>query len=235
MSKGMFITATGTEIGKTYVSGLLVKKLRNGGLNAGYYKPALSGAERGGDGCLTAGDARHVCETAGLEENPNNLVSYIYETPVSPHLAARIDKFSTGPIEMDKLLSDFAEAKTRFDFLTVEGSGGIVCPLRICEKDEKNIMLTDVIKAFGLPVLIVADAGLGTINASVLTAEYAKTRGISVKGFILNRYEQGCFLHEDNKKQIEELTGAPVIACVPPGASDLAIALDELTRFYEEV
>lgn len=87
MSKGIFLTGTSTEIGKTFVTALIVKKLHENGLNAGYYKPALSGAEYV-NGTLTAGDAAHVCQTAGLQAEANSLVSYIYETAVSPHLAA---------------------------------------------------------------------------------------------------------------------------------------------------
>ena len=87
MSKGIFITGTGTDVGKTYTTALLLKKMRET-VNAGYYKAALSGAEII-DGKRMAGDAYRVCKTAGIDGNPNDYVSYIYDEAVSPHLAAR--------------------------------------------------------------------------------------------------------------------------------------------------
>ena len=85
MGKGLFITGTGTDIGKTYVTGLIVKCLRDAGRNAGYYKAALSGAVRAEDGSLLPGDALHVNKVANIGETIPNLVSYIYEEAVSPH------------------------------------------------------------------------------------------------------------------------------------------------------
>lgn len=228
MSKGIFVTATGTDAGKTFITALMVKKLRQDGINAGYYKAALSGAEWI-DGQLVAGDSSYVCRVSRMENEPNSLVSYIYETPVSPHLAAQIED---RPIDMNVLISDFDKSKSTFDFITVEGSGGIVCPLRL---DDKSIMLTDVIKAFDLDVILVASAALGTINSVVLTVEYAKQHNIVIKGIIVNEYEADNFLHIDNKKQIEHLTGIPVIACVSQNADNLEITAGELASLYREV
>ena len=228
MSRGIFITSTGTEVGKTYISALIVKKLRESGLNAGYYKAALSGAEYI-DGKLTAGDALQVCQVAGLELEANSLVSYIYKTPVSPHLAAKIEN---NPIEMDKIKADFAKHKEAFDFITVEGSGGIICPLRL---DDKMIMLSDVIKELDLSIIIVAPAGLGTINSTVLTVNYARFKDIHLSGIILNKYEQDNFLHIDNKKQLEFLTGIPIIGCVPDNAADITIDSETLINLYREI
>jgi len=228
------VTGTGTDVGKTYVSGLMVKKLRERGLGAGYYKPALSGAETlpGEPDKIIAGDAWRVAAASGLDRDPNSLVSYIYKIPASPHLASRLEG---RPIEMERLLADFAAFRERFEFLTVEGSGGIVCPFHMDEEEVNGrgrLMLTDVISAFGLDVLIVADSGLGAINAVTLTAEYARAKGITAKGIIFNRYEESNFIHSDNVRAVEALTGIPVIARVPGGASDLGVDGDYLAGFY---
>ena len=82
MGKALFITGTGTDIGKTYVTGLIVKRLKEAGLCAGYYKAALSGAETSADGSLLPGDALHVARTAALAED-EAIVSYIYRR-ISP-------------------------------------------------------------------------------------------------------------------------------------------------------
>lgn len=228
MSKGIFITATGTDVGKTYVTSLIVKFLCQNGMNAGYYKAALSGADVV-DGELIPGDCKVVADMAGLVARPQDMVSYIYQTAVSPHLAAQIEK---QPIEIEVILADFAKAKQRYDYITVEGSGGIICPLRL---DENELMLVDIIKLLGLDILVVASAELGTINSVVLTVDYARNRDILVKGIILNKYDGSNLLHRDNKKSIERLTGLPVIACV--ANNDQALTLDAkiLYECYKEV
>ena len=104
MTKGIFITATGTDIGKTYVSALIVKSMRKAGLNCGYYKPALSGAQTSKDGTLIPGDCAYVFKTAGLNLQPENYVSYIFKPAVSPHLAAQIEN---KPIKLEKNQTGF--------------------------------------------------------------------------------------------------------------------------------
>lgn len=228
MSKGVFITATGTDIGKTYVTALIVKLLRGSLLNAGYYKAALSGAQRK-EGELIPGDCKFVCDVANLNENPCDLVSYIYETPVSPHLASEIEG---NPVELERVLRDFYNIKSRFEYIVVEGSGGIVCPLRL---KDKRIMLKDVIKSLKLDVIIVASAELGTINNVVLTVEYARANNINIRGVVLNNYDEKSFLHQDNKKVIEDLTNIPVISCVSKNAKNIEIDLQELCGLFKEV
>lgn len=226
-TKGIFITATGTDVGKTYVTALIVKKMVDGGQSAGYFKPALSGAELC-YGELVPGDSRYVVETAGLQVNPLDLVSYVYETAVSPHLAAQLE---CKPIELDVIAADFERLKQQAHYITVEGCGGIICPLRL---DDQVIMLTDVIKRLQLGIVIVALAELGTINHVMLTAEYARRQGIEVRGIILNRYDSSKFLHRDNKQTIERLTGIPVVACVADHAQQLDIDISTLCQLYKE-
>ena len=107
MAKGIFVTATGTDVGKTYISALLVKNMRDSGYNCGYYKPALSGAEIT-NGRLIPGDCDYVVKTAGLNVQPEKCVSYMFKPAVSPHLAARIEN---NPIKLEKITSDFAAIK----------------------------------------------------------------------------------------------------------------------------
>lgn len=226
MSKKIFITATGTDIGKTFVTALIVKKLRDAGYNAGYYKAALSGAEVTENG-LIPGDAYYVNKIANINAKIDNLVSYTYKEAVSPHLASKIEG---NPVEMEKVISDFNKALLKYDYLTMEGSGGIVCPIRY---DNKKIMLEDIIKELELSTLIIADAGLGTINSVVLTAEYLKSRNISIKGIILNRYSKDSLLHEDNRNMIEILTEIPVLAVVKENEKELDIDINKLLEIYE--
>ncbi len=227
MGKCIFITGTGTDIGKTYVTGLLVKKLRDSGRKAGYYKAALSGAEPDAAGRLQPGDALHVKVTAGIDEKVENLVSYVYREAVSPHLAAKLNH---EPIDFVKVERDFQRARAAYDFLTMEGSGGIICPLRWDEQE--HMILDDLVQKLGLSVLIIADAGLGTINSAVLTIEHLRARKIPIQGVILNNFHPGDLMEEDNRKMIEELTGVRVIAVVKPGDTELELPADELAALY---
>ena len=171
MSKGYFVTATGTDVGKTFITGLLVKKWRDSGIDAGYYKAALSGAELR-DGKWIAGDADYVKRIANLPD--------------------------------------------------AEGSGGIICPIRY---DDQKIFLEDIIKTLKLPLLIVTTAALGSINACVLTVEYARSRGLDIRGIIVNRY--GCSgnfeMEDDNIRMMQDLTGLEILAKVKEGDTDLGV------------
>ncbi|WP_286821475.1 dethiobiotin synthase [Mitsuokella sp. UBA4253] len=227
MGKALFITGTGTDVGKTYVTALIVKKLREAGLSSGYYKAALSGAVPAADGTLQPGDALYVNRVAKLGESAGDLVSYVYEDAVSPHLAA---KLCQQPIDFARVREDFACAKERCDYLTMEGSGGIICPLRW--DATQHVVLDDLVKELDLGVLVVADAGLGTINSTVLTIEHLRRREIPVRGVIFNRYVSGDRMQEDNAAMIEQLTGVKVLACVKEGDQDLDIADEVLHRLY---
>ena len=208
MCKGIFITATGTDVGKTYISGQLLKKIRELGVNAGYFKAALSGAEiNEATGNLIAGDAHYVYKTSGLEGYPNEAVTYILKEPASPHLSAKLEDIN---ISMKEIAKHYENHRKKYNFILAEGSGGIICPLSL--KNEK-LMLTDIIKFLGFDIIIVADAGLGTINSTMLTVEYAKWIGIGIKGIILNNYDKQNYIHRDNEKVIAEMTKVKVYTC----------------------
>lgn len=118
----------------------------------------------------------------------------------------------------------------RYDYVTIEGSGGILCPIRF---DQEKIWMEDVIQALGLSCLLVADAGLGTINSVGLTAEYMRSRGIPVKGIILNRFHSGDGMEEDNRVMCEAMTGLKVLACVKEGDDQLDLDAQALAALYE--
>lgn len=228
MSKKIFITGTGTDVGKTFVTGLIVKKLKESGINAAYYKAAMSGNERTASGELIPGDALYVKNISGISQPLGEMCPYIYEAAVSPHLASRIEG---NPVNMEVVKKGFDKVCQKYDFVTMEGSGGILCP--ICF-DGKELWLEDVIKELGLSSLIVADAGLGTINSVVLTAEYMRARKLPVKGIIFNHFHPGDRMEEDNLRMCEYRTNLPVTACVEEESEELPIAIDRLISLYDE-
>lgn len=226
MGRAVFVTGTGTDTGKTYISGLMVKKLASAGLSAGYYKAAMSGNERRADGTLIPGDAVHVKTVSGISQPVEQMCPYVYEQAVSPHLAARTEGH---PLSLDAAAEGFRCVSSTYDFITVEGSGGILCPLRF---DNTEIWLEDLINVLGLSSIIVADTGLGTINSVVLTAEYMQSRGLPVLGIMFNRYHPRSVMEEDNIFMCEHRTGLRTLARVEEGASDLDIDADTLCSLY---
>ena len=222
MRKGLFITGTDTDVGKTYVTALLVKTLRKAGFDVGYYKAAISGAPT-----VAESDAGFVNRFTGINEPEDMILSYLYQNAVSPHLAARIEG---NPVEKGVILKAWERVTKAYPYVTMEGSGGIMCPIR---HDEKAVYyLEDIIQWLHLPVLIVANAGLGTINHVVTTCEYIKNRQIPVKGILLNHWKGG-IMEEDNVKMIEEITGVKVLAKIRDGDSLLDIDAGEIISLYE--
>ena len=227
MTKKLFVTGTGTDIGKTYVTALMVKKLKELGKNPGYYKAAMSGNERDAEGNLIPGDALHVKTVSGISQPLSEMCPYVYENAVSPHLASRIEG---TPVQMNVVKKGFEEVCSKYDYVTVEGSGGILCP--ICF-DEEEIWLEDVIKELDLSCLVIADAGLGTINNVVLTVEYMCAKNIPVKGIFFNNFHPGDVMEEDNIKMCEHKTGLEVLACIEKGSVELDIVPEVLQALYD--
>ena len=229
MSKAVFLTGTGTDIGKTYISGLIVKKLAEAGKNPAYFKAAMSGNDRREDGTLIPGDALFVQKTSGISQPLEEMCPYVYENAWSPHLASRVEG---NPVDLEVVRKGFLETADKYDYITMEGSGGILCPLCF---DERRIQLEDVIREFELSSILVADAGLGTINSVVLTVEYMKARSLPIRGIIFNHYHPGNIMEDDNIFMCEHMTGLPVIAKVQDDATELETDADVLAALYDEV
>ena len=229
MSKALFVTGTGTDTGKTYITGLIVKKLQEAKKNPAYYKAAMSGNDRRPDGTLIPGDALEVQTMSGIDQSLTSMCPYVYEHAYSPHLASRLEG---NPVVMDVVKHGFADVAADYDYVTVEGSGGILCP--ICF-DEARIQLEDVVKELHLSSILIADVGLGTINSVVLTAEYMKTHGLPLKGIIFNHYHPGDVMEDDNIFMCEHMTGLPTLAKVQDGDTELDMNIDALCALYDEV
>lgn len=227
MAKSIFITGTGTDVGKTFVTALIVKKLHDAGLNAAYYKAAMSGNDRDENGKLIPGDAKWVKDISNISQPLEETCPYIYETAVSPHLASRLEG---NPVKLDKVVEGYKSVCDKYDFVTMEGSGGILCPI---DYDNEKIQLEDIIKKLDLSSLIIADAGLGTINSVVLTVHYMKSKGMNISGIIFNNWCEGDVMQEDNRKMCQEMTGIPVIATVEKDATDINIDIEKLVSLYE--
>lgn len=188
----------------------------------------MSGNDRREDGSLIPGDALHVKTVSGLEQPLEEMCPYVYETAVSPHLASRLEG---NHVKLNVVKKAFNEVSTQHDYVIVEGSGGILCPLCF---DEEKLWLEDVVKALDLSCIIIADAGLGTINSVVLTVFYMRAKNIKVNGIIFNRFHKGDVMEEDNLKMCEYMTGVKVVACVQDGDTDINIDAARLAALFDE-
>ena len=222
--KGLYILGTGTDVGKTYITALWLKRLREAGHDVAYYKAAVSGAPS-----ITESDAGYVKQVAGLSQADDTLLSYVFDEAVSPHLAARHEG---KVIDRTVVNKNFCHVARAHAYTTVEGSGGIICPLHVT--DTELYMLEDVVKDLNLPTIVVATAALGTINSTVLTIHYLQSKGIPVKGIIVNHYT-GNPMEEDNCVMMERLTGTPVLDRVGPGQTSLHMDVDAMLSCYEDI
>lgn len=230
MSKNLFITGTGTDVGKTFVSALIVKKLASKA-KSGYYKAAMSGNIRDKKGNLIPGDAKFVKDVSGIGQSLESMCPYVYENAYSPHLASRVEG---KPVSMEVVERGFLALQDEFDYLTVEGSGGILCPIDYDKSGSRKILfLEDIIRNLALNSIIVADAGLGTINSLVLTANYMAAKNLCVKGIIFNHFHKGNIMEEDNIYMCEKMTGLKTLALVSEGERDLNMNFETLSGLYE--
>ena len=131
MSKAIFLTGTGTDIGKTFIAGLIVKKLAQAGKNPAYYKAAMSGNDRRSDESLIPGDALFVRQMSGISQPLDEMCPYVYENAWSPHLASRVEG---NPVDLAVVREGFAKVTEIYDYITMEGRGGILCPLCFDER-----------------------------------------------------------------------------------------------------
>jgi len=200
MKRGLFVTGTGTGVGKTVITAGLLRHLRAKGIDVVPVKPVQTGAQPAADG-LYADDLHFCLSAAAISPTPNELAMmspYCYEPACSPHLAGRI----TGQYpDIEHIVQCSDRLLARHTMVLVEGAGGIRVPL-----NESDTML-DLIRAFDFPVLLVAEAGLGTINHTLLSIEALRAARVRILGVVLNNIHECCdddaFIRTDNPKVIE--------------------------------
>lgn len=207
MGKGIFIVGTDTDIGKTFVTSGITYKLKEQGLNAIPFKGIQSGGVIDENGKITPPDVnylRSVCDEKCnfTEQEFEDMNVYCLKEEVSPHLAARMENVI---IDKTKVINQYKKLLDKYDYVIAEGAGGIIVPLI----DDKYYIY-DLIKDLDVDVVIVAKAGVGTINHTVLTNEFLKGKGINVRGIIINNYNNE-FYEDDNIELIEKLTGLEII------------------------
>lgn len=208
MGRGYFITGTDTNIGKTVVTAGLLAGFHNRGIKTAVFKPVVSGAMIK-DGQLVSQDIQFYLCTAQIDQLPKEICCYCFEPPVSPHLAA---KMAGVKIRLSVIKQAFQHLTTMNQMVLVEGAGGLAVPVT-----GADFTMADLARELRIPLILVTRPGLGTINHTVLTVEYAKGSGIAVKGIVVN----GCpaeglnQMEEDNVEMIKQMTGVPILGLLP--------------------
>jgi dethiobiotin synthetase len=212
MAPGLFITGTGTGVGKTYVAALIAQALRSTGKRVGVYKPVASGCERQEDGRLVSLDAATLWEAAGRPGTIEQVCPQMFAAPLAPHLAARAEGRRVDPRLLRDGLTSWRES---CEIVLVEGAGGLMSPI---SDEDYN---ADLAAEFGYPLVIVAENALGTINATLQTLITARTygEGLQVAGLVLNspRNSDGDASIDSNAVELAKRCTAPLIAVVGHG------------------
>ncbi|XRO76992.1 dethiobiotin synthase [Methanocaldococcus sp. 10A] len=168
----IFITGTDTGVGKTYVSAILAENLKKMGVNVGYLKPVETG---GRDDTLTLKNVLKNDDDLDLM-NPINL-----KNPLSPNIAFEVENVQLTLDEIkEKIKNAYEILKNKYDFLIVEGAGGVCVPIK------EYFLMSDLIKFLDLDAVVVSRPNLGTINHTLLTIEHLRNKNINVRGVIIN-------------------------------------------------
>jgi dethiobiotin synthetase len=208
MGRTLFITGTGTDVGKTALSLAVLFRARKRGLSAAYHKPVQCGTFRFGDPPVEGGDADWIRSMfAGIPANPSPAgihsdVTYRLRLAASPHLAAEREGVA---IDLGRIRRDIESLADWHDLVIVEGAGGPAVPV-----DRKGATLGDLAAEMGLPALIACAPGLGTLHHTLSTLAYMKSIGAPVAGFaVCHREAQVPELTRDNIETLSSLTGLP--------------------------
>lgn len=189
---GVFVTGTGTEVGKTVVAAVLARTLAAAGKRVAVFKPAVTGLEEEGET-----DHALLRRASGSSQSDEEIAPYRYRPPASPHLAATLVGEEIDP---ERLRQAAAAAAEGADAIVCEGVGGLLVPL------SPAYLVRDLAADLGYPLVVVASPGLGTINHTLLTLESARAAGLEVAAVVLNPWpEEPTEIQRDNRKTIARL------------------------------
>ena len=212
--RGVFVTGTDTGIGKTVVAGAICAALTARGERVAAFKPVVTGIdEPTNDGWPP--DHELLATAAGGWRPPDEVTPYVFGPPLSPHYAAALAGAGVDP---ERLVATARAAAASADALVCEGVGGLLVPLA----DDYSVR--DFARALGLPLIVVARTGLGTINHTLLTVEAARAAGLEVAGIVMTPWADPEPIEESNRATVERLAGVPVSGLPPTSPATLAAA-----------
>lgn len=215
MKFGYFITGTDTGVGKTIVSAAILRGFIKKGLKVGAMKPIETGCLNK-DGILLPSDGMFLRDMAEMNDPLDFVTPIKFEHPLSPIVASRLEDMD---IDLDRIFKVFENLKKKYDYMIVEGIGGLMVPI-IKEQKKKTksfYFVRDLIKDMGLEVIVVSRPSLGTINHTLLTVESLLNKKIPIKGFIINYsiVTKGDIAEKTNPEILSEILDIPLLGILP--------------------
>jgi dethiobiotin synthetase len=199
---GIFVMGTGTGVGKTVVAAAIALAARARGRRAAPLKPAQTG-----DDGTAVGDAEFVARAIGLDEPLEALCPYRLRAPLAPAVAASLEGRRLDPEVVARAYNDLRE---RHDLVLVEAAGGALVPF------SDGVDMAGLASLLGLPVVVAARPGLGTLNHALLTLEALHRRGLTVLGVVISGYPAEPGLDAlTNPPALARLTPAPLLGVIP--------------------
>jgi dethiobiotin synthetase len=198
MAEGVFVTGTGTEVGKTVVAATIARTLAAEGRRVAVFKPAVTGLDEG-----VETDHALLRRASGSGQSDEEIAPYRFGPPASPHLAAAL---AGEEIKPERRRQAAAAAAAGADAIVCEGVGGLLVPLT------PTYLVRDLAADLGYPLVVVASPGLGTINHTLLTLESALAAGLEIAAVVLTPWpEDPTEIEHSNRKTLTDRTGVPVL------------------------
>lgn len=207
MSEGVFVTGTDTGIGKTLITASLAWKFSKGITKICVMKPFATGISEYSNK-FRSKDLAILTKAIKIEEKQENLNPYFYPLPCSPHMASSL--LNLPPPSLGFAIKKFKLLQKKYDYLLVEGIGGIMVPLN------NKHMLLNFIKLTKLGVIIISTPKLGTFNHTLLTVKICQSSGIPIKGIVINKMpNHPNQIEAEIPTFIQEYTKLPILGVIP--------------------
>jgi dethiobiotin synthetase len=222
--RGLFVTGTDTGVGKTVVTAAVARLLTRQGRAVRICKPVATGAtwQRGR---WVSEDTHLLAEAAG-DTDLDAVTPWSFPEPAAPPVAARL---AGVELTLEGLAAAVRRRAAAEACVLVEGVGGLLCPLT------EDATVADLVVELGLPLVVVARRALGTLNHTLLTREVARTRRLDVLGIVVNETMPPAGVAEEtNVEELRRRLDVPVLAVVPHGAADAALAGVDWWRLSEK-
>jgi dethiobiotin synthetase len=198
VADGVFVTGTGTEVGKTVVAATIARTLAGERKQVAVFKPAVTGLDEG-----VETDYELLRRASGSDQSDEEIAPYRYGPPASPHLAAAL---AGEEIDPERLRETAATAAREADAIVCEGVGGLLVPLA------PGYLVRDLAVDLGYPLVVVAAPGLGTINHTLLAIEAARVAGLGIAAVVLNPWPaEPSEIERDNRETIAALADVEVL------------------------
>jgi dethiobiotin synthetase len=206
-AEGVFVTGTGTEVGKTVVAAAIARTLAAEGRSVAVFKPAVTGLEEG-----VESDHALLRRAAGSAQGDEEIAPYRYGPPASPHLAAAL---AGQEIDPHRLRETARAAAAGAEAIVCEGVGGLLVPLT------EDYLVRDLASDLGYPLVVAASPGLGTINHTLLTLEAVRAAGLAVAAVVLTPWPaEPSQVERSNRETIASLGRVEVLALPPLDLAD---------------